>query len=340
MGVGNYHTLYRNKYLSGQVNEIVNLKKGQFLIIENDAILTVQGELTLKGNNYILFKSNKKFTIQGRFIHENISPVFISSFDINNHGKGLIFETGPYANRLEYIYFKNIKTGLSLDFSISEEINIKNCCFSKCEIGVTAKNQSVKIQNCLLRETSDYTMHILRNFNIEKNVFYKSYGSLLFDNNGLIRDNYFINNFLALIPYRGDIVIINNEFVNNEIAIAVNSSDCIIQYNDFSDNEEDIELNRNYIQFPLYEYCDPDVKFNNFFNSVLVINTTGKHFLNGEAKGFGINKDLEVLNCFWNANNDYLIGQRIYDGNDIESLNYYIKYIPYDTEIIEACGIQ
>ena len=167
--------------------------------------------------------------------------------------------------------------------------------------------------------------------NIEKNIIQNSNGVFL--NNAIVevKNNFFYCNQITIIPHMGSLIIENNEFQANFISIAMNGTDCVVRRNSFYSGEIDLEM--NYIQTGDFRFCTPAIVFNNFVNSLLVIDTHGDHSTSGiHYSGEGINQEITVDSCFWNSETIFSIKERIHDSDDDLKFPVNVNHF-FDTEV-------
>lgn len=334
-------TLIKSNNLNGVIDTGVIVETGQFLVIEGDVVFTQNSSLEFKGDNTILFAENKKLTIMGGLITNASGYLKMTSIDLENKGKGVVIDKEGEVN-LQYLYMSHLNNPIVFENNPNLTIELERSLIKKCSNGIYVKNKLVSIKNCLFSLINEYAVEILMDFSITKNIIKRSGGILLLDNSGVLKNNLFESNEIALIPYKGNIIIKNNDFDKNKISIAVNSSNCEITFNNFHKNGLDIELNRNYVQMPIFDYSNPNIQYNNFFKSDTAVSILGKNSLysGGIYTGIGINKDLVTPNCYWEFESEFFIDQRIYDAKDNAGLQYYILFNPIVSIPVSNAGIQ
>jgi hypothetical protein len=336
-----FDTLYQALYLNGIISSTVTANVKQFLIIESDVIFTDNSELNLEGENTILITNNKKLSILGNLSMNATKYLVITSQDIQNLGRGLVVDTDGQFN-FNNLYVSYLSHGITFETNVNLNIEINESIIKNCtNNGIYAKNNYINIENNIFYNLNEYAVESLQNFDIQNNIFITSNGIVLFDNLGTVKNNLFESNRIGITPYKGDIIIRNNDFDKNDVAIAVNSSDCEITLNNFYKNGIDIELNRNYVQYPIIDFCDPNIYQNNFFNSDTAVSIFGEHsfYASGFYPAVGIEKDISIPNCFWNSSNTYNIDKKINDAIDKPEYKYYILYDPYESSVLPNAGI-
>lgn len=339
----NFGTLKKGIYISGTIQNNIELKNGQFLYIENNAYLPKENYIKFDDGNVILLEENKNIEVVGDIIKKDHYILTITSKNIHNPGRGIIFNGANKNFRLSKSYFSYLKSAIIAEPNEGFNLEITNSYFRKTENSILAKNKDLLVTNCIYKEIKYNALEVLTIFTIENSIFFNNARVFLNDVEGTLKNNYFLKNEIALIPLEGDTStsIINNVFEDNNIAIALNSAKCTIKLCDFIVNRLDLECNKNYVQ-QFFSFTEPNILYNNFFYSDTVISIYGRNSLSGVPyNGNGVNKNIELPFCFWGTTDSTEINIRIFDKKDNpNNIYHYVKYKPYMEMVVETAGIE
>ncbi len=246
----------------------------------------------------------------GMRINENMTIVLSNSI-IKNCSKSVRIINNKNVI-IEKIFTKEIK---------SDFFNITDCDNVKINNTINLNNvKTFYLLNCNFSEISN-------------NIFVSNEDALeIEDTEANAKNNYFLNNEIALHPhFRKMIKISNNRFENNEIGIFCSGAEPSIKYNSFYSNKMSIYLG---VEFSSFD-SKPEINYNNFFANEYAIYIWGVET--------GSNRyDLNCKNNYWNYFSNEEIDEIVWDKKDYENNPDFIGnviYTPFLFTSVDSAGV-
>jgi parallel beta-helix repeat protein len=348
-------TLYPETHISGNVSGSVTVETNHHLVIDDDTVFMPNtSSLTIQPGAVIRIEPKKDFTILGTLTaqgEENNMFTITSNYGYYDLNTVLYPQSPDEMINSIVLNCQNVEDEIIewgkiqfLNLGISNyypNLLIKNSIIEYSFNGFVNNQENFKISNSIIRKFSDVAILDYVDCEIHDNILIDNEQTIyLSDSNGFIFNNYFYNNYISVRPFYGYSEISNNCFEAGQYEISACASDPLIILNDFKTSYTSIETNRCYVG-PQYDWCNPSIHLNNFYNPNIVISIYGYNTVpDGWFSGVGIQNDIDASNNFWFQNDidDRIID--IHDGDNYPYPAYEVIYEPISINEVENSGIQ
>jgi len=201
-----------------------------------------------------------------------------------------------------------IQNGLQFQNGSAE---ISNTVFSGGGVSFVGSNLPSTVQSSIIRGFNQVAQNFYGPTTISRNIYAKNTDKcmILYDLEGTVSDNYFVDNWNGIQPFRGNVTIANCAFDRNFKAIAPCASNAQLLDNDFYNDTYNIEFNAYLAQTGTIEYCDPVVTGNNFHYTHKIISNRTRSGLYHNDDWFpsGIVGSINCPNNYWKAADPILV---------------------------------
>lgn len=282
--------LHPARMLPSFIDYPLTLREGRVYIVSQNTnvfsqvVVEPYSKLLIAANTKIDFHSSISTPTDGSTwlitvsdgIYSTEKKVEIASFD----------QVGFYLQEslnLHGMIFEHSLNGVKLD---SPQSHIEKCVIRKNQNhAILCSGSSASIQQLVVSFNPLKGITAFNNFELSSSIVHSNRDAcFLSESNGMVRNSYFCNNYIAVRPFYGDISIKNNCFDQNKFSLSPCASNPLIKDNNFYDNLCDIELNGYYTHVD-NDYCDPNVEGNNFYGDGWYIHLKGINSVYGDGYG-------------------------------------------------------
>lgn len=225
-----------------------------------------------------------------------------------------------------------IQNGLQFQNGSAE---ISNTVFSGGGVSFVGSYLQSTVQRCLIRGYNQIAQNFYGPTTISRNIYYNNTNKcmILYELEGSVSDNYFVNNWIGVQPHMGTLSISHNCFDGNAKAISVSASGPYVEYNNFYSNAYDLEYNAYLIQTGVTAYCQPRASNNNFYAKSKSINIMGHSGIYIWINiPIGIDSPMQFQYNYWGVSDPSQLVTT--------STSYPFNYIPRNISPITSAGIR
>lgn len=292
----------------------------------------IQGNCVFEGGSFIYINSGKKMNLFSTVSSQGEGYTRISGSDETNISNLRWDSICVYSssNILSYLILDSTNSGIvfygegnTLDSSI-----IRQSTGGSHPVGIGSVIRNVIFSNISNRAIvfDQSSGSDIITYTVEKSIFIDCMEGLRTLGNAVsIKNNYFVDNELALFSFSGYHEIHHNCFDRNYRALICAGSLIPIEYNDFyAGNDYGILFSYQYYS----TVSNPLIKYNNFYQ------TQGYAI---ELRARTTSNDVNAQNNFWKTQD---IGSLLWDQTDDPNLEHSILYLPKQNSPVASAGIQ
>ena len=336
-------TLYPALVLPSMISSEYVFKENHLYLINQDLIAL--SDVIMEGGAQIALGEGVRADFHGKVTFNDNSKYvkFFSRDSIHTSAKaqGPLYHydkvsfLGTYDYVVKTLIIEQLMNGLVIRGGAS---SVENCIFRKSgSLGLEAQGSMLNVENSLFMNNGFRGLTVSTVLHLSNSVLYRNEEACHMNRaNSTINNNYWSDNKKAVKFLMGEHSIIHNVFDRNVYTLSPSASNPYIAYNEFYKNSHDIETNAFYIEEFLY--CNPQVEYNNFFQSVFYVHLVGRNvFYDDVSSQLGVNQNQLYPNNYLKAAN---LTSHVYDTNYPGStIGYSVSFIPRRNIKIVNAGI-
>ena len=336
-------TLYPALVLPSMISSEYIFRENHLYLINQDLItlsnVIIEGgaQIALSEGVRAVFHGNVTFNDNSKYVKIFSRDSIYTSAKVQEplyHYDKVSF-LGEYDFAIKRLIIEQAMNGLVIGGGAS---SLENCiCRNSGSLGIDAQGSILNIENALFMNNAGRGLTVSTVLDLSNSVLYRNEEACHMKRaNSTITNNYWSDNKKAVKFLMGEHSITHNAFDRNVYTLSPSASNPYIAYNEFYKNSHDIETNAFYLSG--FYYCNPQVEYNNFFQSIFYVHLVGRNvFYDDVSSQLGVNQNQLYPNNYLKAAD---LTSHVYDSNYPGShLGFSVSFIPRRNSKIANAGI-